>query len=151
MNRSSGFRQRENVCRRLPAARRRQKYEPGFSRWSSTKLNSANTAADGPDTRQREIVCGKRRSMNRSGFRRRENVCRRLPVARRRRKYEPGLNVGLRGWPYPCINQVPVRYHISMICIGTWIGFDTRYFRRKLAQNVKTYCSTGSMLLISCK
>ena len=37
--------------------------------WSSTRLNSANTAADSPDTRQREIVGGKRRSMNRSDIR----------------------------------------------------------------------------------
>ena len=41
---------------------------PAASRWSSTRLNSANTAADAPDTRQREIVGGKRRSMNRGGW-----------------------------------------------------------------------------------
>ena len=63
------------------------------SRWSSTRLNSPNTAADAPDTRQREIVGGKRRSMNQSRFRRVENVCRRLPAARRRQKYEPGLRL----------------------------------------------------------
>ena len=39
------------------------------------------TAADTPDTRLCEIVGGTRRSMNRSGFRRRKNVCRRLPAA----------------------------------------------------------------------
>ena len=43
---------------RLPVARR----------LSSTRLNSANTAADSPDTREREIVGGTRRSMNRSDF-----------------------------------------------------------------------------------
>ena len=59
------------------------------SRWTSTRLNLPNTAADAPDTRQREIVGGKRRSMNRSGFRRRQNLCRQLPAARRRQKYEP--------------------------------------------------------------
>ena len=42
---------------------------PAAGRRSSNRLNSANrpTAADSPDTRQREIVGGKRRSMNRSG------------------------------------------------------------------------------------
>ena len=34
-----------------------------------------------------------RRSMNRSDYRMRENVCRRLPSARRRQKYEPGLTI----------------------------------------------------------
>ena len=41
-------------------------------------LNSANTAADSPDTPERQIVGGKRRSMNRSDI-------------RMRQKYEPGL------------------------------------------------------------
>ena len=35
-------------------------------RWSLSRLNTANTAADSPDTRQRDIVGRKRRSMNRS-------------------------------------------------------------------------------------
>ena len=49
-------------------------------------------AADSPDTRQREIVGGKRRSMNRSDIRMREYLCRRLSAARRRQKYEPGFS-----------------------------------------------------------
>ena len=63
---------------------------PAASRWSSssTRLNSANTAADSPDTPERQIVGGKRRSMNRSDIRMREYLCRRLSAARRRQKYE---------------------------------------------------------------
>ena len=54
-------------------------------------MNSANTAADSPDTPERQIVGGKRRSMNRSDIRMREYLCRRLSAARRRQKYEPGF------------------------------------------------------------
>ena len=70
-------------------------YQPPHwaSRWSSTRLNSANTAADSPDTPERQIVGGKRRSMNRSDIRMREYLCRRLSAARRRQKYEPGFSV----------------------------------------------------------
>ena len=46
---------------------------------------------------------------------------------------------------------VPVLYYMYTISIDTWIGFDTRYFRRKLAQYVKCYCSTNSIMLMSCK
>ena len=67
------------------------------SRWSSTGLNSANTAADSPDTPERQIVGGKRRSMNRSDIRMREYLCRRLSAARRRQNYEPGFRVFLYG------------------------------------------------------
>ena len=55
-------------------------------------MNSANTAADSPDTPERQIVGGKRRSMNRSDIRMREYLCRRLSAARRRQKYEPGFS-----------------------------------------------------------
>ena len=63
----------------------------GWSLEFNYRLNSAYTAADSPDTRQREIVGGKRRSMNRSDIRMREYLCRRLSAARRRKKYEPGF------------------------------------------------------------
>ena len=63
------------------------------SRWSSTRLNSVNTAADSPDTPERQIVGGKRRSMNQSDIRMREYLCRRLSAARRRQKYEPGFTL----------------------------------------------------------
>ena len=66
---------------------------PAASRWSSTRLNSANTAADSPDTRQGEIVGGKRRSMNRSGGSSALKCVPAAPAARRRQKYEPGLRL----------------------------------------------------------
>ena len=66
---------------------------------SSTRLNSTNTAADWADTAERQIVGGKRRSMNRSNIRMPENLCRRLPAARRRQKYEPDLRVSVTTSP----------------------------------------------------
>ena len=57
--------------------------------------------------------------------------------------------VRIRG--HPCFCLVPVQYQISTIYIDTLIGIDTRYFRRKFAQNVKAYRSTESIMLISCK
>ena len=48
---------------------------PALAGGSSLEFNySANTAADSQDTREREIVGGKRRSVNRSDFRMRENL-----------------------------------------------------------------------------
>ena len=69
-----------SVCRRLVAC------------VLLTRLNSANTAADWPDTPARQIVGGIRSSMNRSDIRMRENVYRRLPADHRRQQYEPGLS-----------------------------------------------------------
>ena len=44
--------------------------------------------------------------------RRRENVCRRLPAARRRQKYEPGITA--RVWQ-PLVDIVTINAHLSQV------------------------------------